>query len=99
MIAFSCPHCSAQLQVKDSLAGTTAPCPKCSGVVQAPSPVPSPSGSGGDQRSDVHYSHLPTLGLSAAGEDTDPSLPKLAPPKEYPFLAPPEAPDELGRLG
>jgi serine/threonine protein kinase len=68
-------------------------------VVQAPSSVPSPAGSGGDQRSDVHYSHLPTLGLSAAGEDTDPSLPKLAPPKEYPFLAPPEAPDELGRLG
>jgi serine/threonine protein kinase len=100
MIAFSCPHCKAQLQVKDSRAGTTAPCPSCSGVVQAPSSSRlSPTGSDGKQGSAVRYSHLPTLGLSSAAEDTDLSLPKLAPPKEYPFLAPPEAPDELGRLG
>src|SRR5262249_45448011 len=34
-----------------------------------------------------------------AAEDTDPSLPKLAPSPDFPFLAPPEQPDELGRLG
>jgi len=90
MIAFSCPHCSAQLQVKESMAGKTGPCPSCSRSVQAPAAGPN---------SGVRPSNQATVHLSTSAEDTDPSLPKLAPPSEYPFLAPPEAPDELGRLG
>ncbi|MFL5242941.1 MAG: serine/threonine-protein kinase [Gemmataceae bacterium] len=72
------------------MAGKTGPCPKCSRSVQAPAVGP---------KSGVRPSNQPTLHLSTSGEDTDPSLPKLAPPSEYPFLASPEAPDELGRLG
>src|SRR5258708_16179194 len=89
MIAFSCPHCSAQLQVKESMAGKTGPCPSCSRSVQAPASGPN---------SGVRPSNQATVHLSTSAEDTDPSLPKLAPPSEYPFLAPQEAADELGRL-
>jgi hypothetical protein len=40
-----------------------------------------------------------TLGLPAAAEDTASAVPELAPPADYPFLGPPQAADELGRLG
>src|SRR6516162_11963656 len=83
VIAFSCPHCGAHLTVRDSMAGTAGPCPSCSRVVRAPA---APGGQ-------------PTLPPPAGAEDTAPSLPGLAPPDDYPFLAPPQGPDELGRLG
>jgi serine/threonine protein kinase len=40
-----------------------------------------------------------TLRGSGAAEDTAPSDPELAVPPDYPFLAAPKGPDELGRLG
>src|SRR5262245_7441111 len=91
MIAFSCPHCGAQLQVKDGMAGTTAPCPRCSQVVQAP-PADAPSASDSARGQS-------TLRPPLAAEDTAPSIPQLAPHPDYPFLGPADAPDELGRLG
>jgi serine/threonine protein kinase len=50
----------------------------------------------------VRASAQATLPLATAAEDTAPILddfPQLAPPPDYPFLASPQAPDELGRLG
>jgi serine/threonine protein kinase len=50
----------------------------------------------------VRASKQPTLHPPAGAEDTAPAIPDsvhLAPPSEYPFLAPPQAADELGRLG
>jgi serine/threonine protein kinase len=50
----------------------------------------------------VRASEQPTLSRRAAAEDTAPVIPdslQLAPPPDYPFLAPPQSPDELGRLG
>jgi serine/threonine protein kinase len=91
MIAFSCHHCGAQLQVDDSRAGISGPCPACSRVVHAPSAARQ---TGGGRASSQR-----TLAPSAGVEDTSPALPELAPPPEYPFLAPPQRPDELGRLG
>ena len=91
MIAFSCPHCGAQLQVKDSMARRTGPCPRCSQVVQAP-----PAGAASLSGSAPSHS---TLRPPLAGQDTAPSLPQLAPHPDYPFLAPADGPDELGRLG
>src|SRR5262245_34999518 len=88
MIAFACPHCGASLRVDESLAGQTGPCPACSRVVRAPVPA---QGSG-----------TPAAPPRAAAEDTAPALPnspRLAPSPDYPFLAPPQQPDELGRLG
>jgi serine/threonine protein kinase len=50
----------------------------------------------------VGASGQPTLRPRAAAEDTAPAIPdslQLAPPPDHPFLAPPQGPDELGRLG
>ena len=85
MIAFSCPHCSAKLQVTESMAGKTRPCPNCSQVIQAPTP---------EQKSGAR-----TLRPPSDAEDTVTALPQLAPPQDYAFLAPPQGPNELGRLG
>src|SRR5262249_10338660 len=95
MIAFACPHCGAQLKVDESMAGKTAPCPNCSRVVQAPAAGDSATSG---QASAVRSSSRRTLRPSAA-EDTAPTVPEPAPPRDYPFLAPPRGPDELGRLG
>ena len=82
------------------MAGRTGPCPACSRAVQAPgSAGPSPSDS---SAAAVRRSGQPTVPPRAAAEDTAPTIPEsvqLAPPADYPFLAPPQAQDELGRLG
>jgi serine/threonine protein kinase len=96
MIAFSCPHCGVSLQAKDSMAGKTSPCPRCSRAVQTPAAGAS-SASGSAKRSAAKQQ---TLAL--ANTDSSETIPvdlKLAPPTDYPFLAPPEGPEEIGRLG
>lgn len=95
MIAFSCPHCGASLQAKDSLAGKASSCPGCRRAVQAPVAGAS-SGSGSGKGSGAKQQTLAPS--SAAQETTGPDF-KLAPPPDYPFLAPPESPEEMGRLG
>src|SRR5262249_33204178 len=74
----------------------------CRRVVQAPAAAtssppgpPTPAG----QASAASASGHGTLRPPAAGEDTAPGLPELGPHPDYPFLAPPQGPDELGRLG
>jgi hypothetical protein len=102
MIAFCCPHCGSQLQVKEGRAGKSGPCPNCSRVVQAPAAdtsFPSDPADTAGRGSGVRASRQSTLRLSTAAGDTAPSGPGLAPPPDYPFLAPPQGPDELGRLG
>jgi serine/threonine protein kinase len=102
MIAFSCPHCGVQLQAKDSMAGKMKPCPGCSRIVQTPaagSSVASGSGSGSGQRSGSRAAKQQTSTPTSTANDTDFADLKLAPPPDYPFLAPPEGPNELGRLG
>src|SRR5581483_4356387 len=100
MIAFACPHCGASLRVDESMAGQAGPCPACSRVVRAPAPGgSSPSGS---SASAVRASGRQTVAPRPAAQDTKPIIPDspgLAPPPDYPFLAPPQAQDELGRLG
>ncbi len=71
------------------MAGKSGACPGCSRVVQ----VPTSAERGSGQR---------TLHPPAAAEDTAPAIPDsldLAPSPDYPFLASPHEPDELGRLG
>jgi serine/threonine protein kinase len=82
------------------MAGRAGSCPACSRAVRAP-------GSGGSPPSDsssaaARASGQPTLYPRAAAEDTAPAIPdslRLAPSPDYPFLASPQEPDELGRLG
>lgn len=95
MIAFSCPHCGAALQAKESMAGKSGPCPGCSRTVQTPA-VGASSTSGSTKRSGAKQQ---TLAPSSSAHDTDGPDFKLAPPQEYSFLAPPEGPEEIGRLG
>lgn len=102
MIAFACKHCGVELRVKDSMAGTSGPCPKCSQVVQAPGDsTSSKSGSAasGGQKSGRRTLSIQTIGPHSAGEDTAPPVMEPAPPRDYPFLAPPQQAGELGRLG
>jgi serine/threonine protein kinase len=96
MIAFSCPHCGTQLQVKESRAGKTGPCPGCSRAVQVPA---SDSSTSSGQRSAARASHQQTLSLSSPAGDTASTPSEATSPRDYPFLAPPQGPDELGRLG
>ena len=78
------------------MAGKTKPCPRCSRAIQAPT---SGSSSGSAPRSSVGASQRPTRLLSSPAEETSSSDIQLAPPADYPFLAPPEGPEEMGRLG
>ncbi|MBI1916569.1 MAG: serine/threonine protein kinase [Planctomycetes bacterium] len=84
------------------MARITGPCPGCNRVVQAPaagtSSSPGSSTAAGQTSAGRASSHR-TLRLSASAEDTAPSLPELAAHPDYPFLAPPQGADELGRLG
>ncbi|HKB37072.1 MAG TPA: serine/threonine-protein kinase [Gemmataceae bacterium] len=88
MIGFSCPHCGAALKVDESMSGKTGPCPSCSQAVRVPT---------AGQTSTVRGSGHRTLPDEAGEEASD--VPGLAPPPDYPFLAPAQGPDELGRLG
>jgi len=95
MIAFSCPHCGAQLQMKPSQAGKTKPCPGCSRVIQAPAAGSSSlSGPKSGTRSGNQ-----TATVCSTAEETVASSSKTGVLAEYSFLAPPEGPEELGRLG
>jgi serine/threonine protein kinase len=78
------------------MAGQMRPCPGCSRTVQMPAAGAS-SASGSAKRSAAKQQTLaPT---STASGETIPTDIKLAPPSDYPFLAPPEGPEEMGRLG
>ncbi len=107
MIAFSCPHCGVSLQVKESLAGIARPCPNCSRVVRAPGSAVVPAraataartGQQGSGQKSNGRSSSPTLGAATATEDTAHPVGERTTNRPYPFLAPPEGPDEMGRLG
>ncbi|MGH7173426.1 MAG: serine/threonine-protein kinase, partial [Gemmataceae bacterium] len=78
------------------MAGQTKPCPRCSRAVQAPT---ANSSTGSGPRSAVRASRNPTRLLSSPAEETSSSDIQLAPSADYPFLAPPQGPEEVGRLG
>src|SRR5262245_42420809 len=112
MIAFSCSHCRKPLRVQDNRAGKLARCPGCGPVSPVPTPTPAAAPSGpspADARTEAP-GPPPAPAVSedntvppGPGQDTcspDPAGAKPAPPAEqYDFLAPPQSPDELGRLG
>src|SRR5262249_18972222 len=77
------------LKVHENLAGVTAPCPGCSQAVQAPA---------AGQSSSLRASSQSTLRPRVAGAETGDALTELA-PLDFPFLAPPQGADAVGRLG
>src|SRR5262249_54564884 len=114
MISCRCAGCGKDLKVKDELAGKMVKCPGCGKPVAVPAPVESPaapsatmSAAGHDPRNlppreapaqFADHAHQPPPEQPAARQppvrpaaDLDSSLTD--------FLAPPQADDELGRLG
>jgi formylglycine-generating enzyme required for sulfatase activity len=102
MIAFSCPACGRELTVKDELAGQRDICPHCEKQLLVPAPAPAavaalPVVAPPPTPAAAIPSDLGTTVAAALPDDT-PSSPEVAAAK-LAFLAPPEKPDELGRLG
>src|SRR5262245_45206506 len=103
MISFACPHCGAPLRVEERRAGRAGSCPACSQLVRVPASAgssPSDSSNAAGSASAARAS-AQTTGRPPA-EDTVTAIAdsgQMAPPPDYSFLAPPQAEDELGRLG
>src|SRR5690242_14508312 len=112
MAAFQCSKCGKHLSVNDNLASKQARCPGCGGVTTLPAarvatmceeePVAprrtkkSPKTLTPGDRGDA-----PTRARSGAGESTQGFGPLAVKhdPSFTDFLSPPQADDELGRLG
>jgi serine/threonine protein kinase len=88
MITFACPTCQKQFSVKDEM----GKCPACGQMVVIPSPEERPTLGPAPSRQDA-LTHPPLHDPDATqgGNKPDSSLTD--------FLAPPQADDELGRLG
>src|SRR5262245_15698987 len=100
MIPFPCPGCGKPLKVKDEAAGQDVKCPGCGRTVRVPESVPPASGTGeaatlppvsppAQGGSDLRSSHADTFDDENHGEGSELTD----------FLAPAQAPDEIGRLG
>ena len=107
MLTFACSRCPQKLQVKDELAGKQVKCPKCGQLVIVPAdraasvsqsasqsvPAPVASSSTSPPASpDVTHSSANPLEATSGGAPAVPA-------EDYDFLTPPQAADELGRLG
>jgi hypothetical protein len=92
MITFACSACGKSLKIADELAGKRVKCPGC-GQLTAVGPARLPS---------KHVADEPTLTPShppdATAGDGDGDAPD-DPRDLTSFLAPPQSPDEIGRLG
>jgi serine/threonine protein kinase len=94
MIQFLCSNCGAQLRVSPEKAGSTGKCPRCGQSIEAPldggSGLGTGTGSGQHSSATTPGPRDDRATFESAGgssrEDLD-------------FLAPAQAPDEIGRLG
>ncbi len=82
MISFACPHCQQKLNVKDELAGRTAPCPACKKPLTVPASAKGPA-PGATSRLDGTASVLAQTGVAGrvsldTGSDTPQGQPALA---------------------
>lgn len=114
MIAFPCPQCGASLRVKKRKAGKLGRCPTCKQSVRAPlaelppqvagtvprqtplpfeppSELPGPEVTETEVPADVHETDEPPVVVVSAV--------KKPRKEDYSYLAPPQAPCEIGRLG
>jgi serine/threonine protein kinase len=114
MISFLCTNCGAELRVKDELAGTKGKCPRCKKYMEAPldagkeADVTVPAGQAGSSKvkgkaaqaiPDMEETELSAadaiLAASGAQFESDNNFSN----RDLVFLDPPQAPDELGRVG
>jgi serine/threonine protein kinase len=86
MIAFACPGCGKSLKVEDEKAGKRGKCPSCGQRTLVPNAT-------GEARPEPATAPYVPVGIANA----KPGKPVAR--QEYAFLAPPQGPEELGRLG
>jgi hypothetical protein len=107
MITFACPGCGKVLQAGDQYAGKTARCGQCKRLTPIPA-APAPVGPAGGDQSLTQFT--PPAGAAAVGQTPGPVSDTRAEGKTYDlggkkktldldFLARPEGPGEIGRLG
>jgi hypothetical protein len=115
MLAIICSSCQKKLSVKDDLAGKKVKCPGCGHVTLIPMQTASVNVGNEDQRTVAPESkpELPTIAPPQPDVSNTPTNPSLSKPDATQgvkphaahdssltdFLAPPQADDELGRLG
>ena len=104
MIAFLCSSCGAQLRVKDELAGVKGKCPRCGQPVEAPhdagAPLirpPSGAARATPPPNETRPGSTPRTPMAAPRQDFDSTA--NVQEEDLACLAPPQAADELGRLG
>ncbi len=95
LVLFVCPGCGRKLKIEASAAGKKVQCPGCRQVVQVPPAAvevstPAPAGQAGTPAPEETQTWRAGAG---------PSRPEDKSQELYDFLGPPQAPDELGRLG
>lgn len=91
-LRFACSRCGKTLKVKAGLAGKKVKCPHCNVTVRVPAGAEGASLA--EARTLAPVNPAATHVTTASGQFVE------APAKElYDFLAPPQAPDSLGRLG
>ncbi len=97
MISFSCPGCGQRLQARDEMAGKALRCPRCRQAVQLPAAPARPAPT--DPTLMPGPAAPPPLGShTAAASATGDPAPDTRQPR-HEFLAPPQGPGEMGRLG
>src|SRR5947209_4007526 len=105
MITFACPHCKKILSVKDQFAGRNGKCPHCKQPSQVPGPVKRSDpakpvvGPGPAPGTVTPETIAATADNQPIGLETRSAQPEDEVPFEFDFLAPPQAADEMGRLG
>ena len=103
MADFACPGCGRGLKVKGEAAGRKGKCPHCGHALT----VPAAAGAGPSPRQAPSGTEAPTLPAPTPAEEArrdthgDPDATGgAAPPSDLTdFLAPPQGPGEIGRLG
>jgi formylglycine-generating enzyme required for sulfatase activity/serine/threonine protein kinase/Leucine-rich repeat (LRR) protein len=99
LLSFACPRCGKQGKVKGELAGKKVRCPRCRQVVVVPQGGARGGGGGvrkeGSTATVDAQTPVPQTNGAAVGFKTAAAADKSL----YDFLAPPQASDELGRLG
>jgi serine/threonine protein kinase len=101
MITFACPGCGQKLRVMPEQAGKQMRCPRCQQVGSIPA-APVAAQQTDPVATPPPASEVPTVAAPPATPSTHDFTPptEAAPRKDLvDFLAPPQGPDELGRLG
>ncbi len=100
MIALICSRCGHSIEVSDSLRGQSVRCARCGHSLspqETASPVTEIGGAILNRPADA-ASESGDFGLTGhVGSDETP-LPRAAGDLSFPFLSPPQGPDEIGRL-